>query len=103
MNNSKNTDTKNKNNNFNDNPDKHLHLTNLYVASFLLAKGIPVIDLEWLNETQASFIFQESAETLSLLKSFSFAPKNDQILLLDARDLLSAIRLLKEKLYLEKR
>ncbi|MFA7329090.1 MAG: DUF5659 domain-containing protein [Candidatus Ratteibacteria bacterium] len=79
---------------------KHKYSTSsFYPACFLLAREMRLIGINRTNSRRCEFIFEDSSEREQLLQDFSFAPDNDPAVLVDARRLITAIKVLKEKLY----
>ena len=73
--------------------------SNFYLAAFLLVKGLSLIRLDRTNPKRCEFVFDDTAEREPLAQAFAFANENDQVLLVDARRIIAAIKNLKEKLY----
>ena len=73
--------------------------SSFYPACFLLAKGMRLIEIDRTNPHRCAFVFEDNPEREGLLHNFSFAPDNDPTILVDARRMVTAIKLLKENLY----
>ncbi len=73
--------------------------SSFYPACFLLAKGMRLIGIDRTNPHRCEFVFEDSPERERLLHDFSFAFDNDPAVLVDARRLIAAIKMLKEKIY----
>ena len=73
--------------------------SNFYLASFLMVKGMTLTGLDKTNPKRCEFIFEDVPARLQLSDAFAFANENDQVLLVDARRMIAAIKNLKEKLY----
>lgn len=80
--------------------DKYFRLTNFYQAAFLFAKGMELVDVDRVSNSQrATFVFVDSPERESFMQSFNFGKEDTPETLVDARKLIAAVRTLKEKLY----
>lgn len=73
--------------------------SNFYLAAFLLVKGLSLSALDRTNPKRCEFIFEDTSAREKLVQDFAFANENDQVLLVDARRMIAAIKNLKEKLY----
>ena len=71
----------------------------LYLSAFLLAKGLSLLTIEKLSTRKSLFVFVDSPSRESLLNQFNFSPEGSADCLVDAREFVSAIKSLKEKLY----
>lgn len=71
----------------------------LYLSAFLLTKGLTLATIEKLSTKKSLFVFVDSPDRESLLNQFNFSPKDSKECLIDAREFVSAIKSLKEKLY----
>lgn len=78
--------------------NKYFETTNFYLATFLLAKGNELINIDK-SEKRYKFIFANSIEIEKLVKNFNFAPNNFRGILVDARKFVIAIKSLKDKIY----
>jgi len=82
------------------NKNQNLYSTSsFYPASFLLCKGLRLIDIDRTNPHRCEFIFEDSPEREEWLQSFNFAEEDAPKVLVDARKLINAIKTLKERLY----
>lgn len=83
------------------NKNKNLYkTTNFYIAAFLYSKGVKLIDLERDSDSQKTkFVFINSPELKIFLESFNFGDENDPNVIIDARELIAAIKSIKDKLY----
>lgn len=73
--------------------------SSFYPACFALAKGMHLTGIDRTNPHRCEFVFEDSPERERLLQAFNFAPDDDPTVLVDARRLITAIKMLKEKLY----
>jgi Domain of unknown function (DUF5659) len=71
----------------------------LYLSAFLLVKGLSLLTIEKLSSKKSLFVFADSSNRESLLNTFNFSPEGTSDCLVDARQFISAIKSLKEKLY----
>lgn len=71
----------------------------LYLSAFLLAKGLSLVTIEKLSGRKSLFVFVDSPNRELLLNHFNFSPEGSPDCLVDAREFVSAIKSLKEKLY----
>lgn len=82
------------------NINKYFMTSNFNLASFLIAKDYELINIERLaNQKRANFVFVDKPEIDGLVHEFDFAPKNKEVVMVDARKLIHATKTLKEKLY----
>ena len=84
------------------NTNKNYSITNFYLAAFLLTKGLNLVGIDRTNPQRSRFQFVKSPQWERLIEAFSFAKDNDPEVLIDARKFVTAIKSLKEKLYLNK-
>jgi len=73
--------------------------SNFYPACFLLVRGMRLIEIDRTTPHRCEFVFEDRPERERLLQDFSFAPDDDPAVLVDARRMVTAIKMLKEKLY----
>lgn len=82
------------------NDQKYFRTTGFYPATFLFVKGIELVDIEkFPNSKRAEFIFNEPQACEHLIKVFNFCKAGEKEALVDAREMITAIKSLKEKLY----
>ena len=79
--------------------DKNFSTSNFYLATFLFAKGLQLVDIDRSERSRCKFVFLDTAQRQSLVDAFNFGQDNDALVLLDARKVISAIKTLKERLY----
>ena len=82
-----------------ENKKQQFSTSSFYPAAFLLSKGFRLLTINRDNPNRCSFVFEDGPEREGLLHNFSFAPDNDPAVLVDARRMVTAIKLLKENLY----
>jgi len=80
------------------NYENHFQTTNFYFASFALAKGFKLVDIDR-SEKRHKFIFSDFSSTEKLLKDFNFSQEDVEEVKIDSRKLITAIKMLKDKLY----
>ena len=84
----------------NKNKDKNFYSTsNFYPVCFLISKGLRLININRTNSPRCEFVFQDSPEREKWLSDFNFAPENKPSVMIDARQIITSIKMLKEKLY----
>lgn len=81
------------------NKDKSFPTSNFGLAQFLFVQGFKLVNLDWTDQKRCQFVFVNSAELLRSVEIFNFAKENDPAVMVDARELLSAGRSLKDRLY----
>lgn len=85
------------------NKDKYFKTTSFYVATFLFAKGLELVDIDkTADPKRARFVFINSPERELWLESFNFGRENTPEVMIDARKFVMAIKMLKDKLYQDK-
>jgi len=83
--------------------DRYFRISSFYVAAFLFAKGLELVNVDKVtNPKRAQFVFRDSPERETLVKSYNFAKENAPEAMIDARKFVMAIKMLKDKLYQEK-
>lgn len=83
--------------------DKYFRTTSFYVATFLFAKGLELVDIDrTADPKRARFVFINSPERELWLESFNFGKENTPEVMIDARKFVMAIKTLKDKLYQDK-
>ena len=80
--------------------DKYFRSSSFYVAVFLFAKGLELVDVDKITDSKrAQFVFRDSSEREFLLQNYNFARVDAPEVMVDARKLVTAIKMLKDKLY----
>jgi len=79
--------------------NKYFKTTNFYLASFLFAKGLELVNIDRTDPKKCVFVFADTSMRESLVEVFNFGRENDPEILVDARTLILAIKTLKDKLY----
>ena len=80
--------------------NRYFRTTNFNLASFLFAKGIELANIDRLdNQKRATFVFVENPQIEELVHAFDYAKENEEIVMVDARKIIHASKMLKEKLY----
>lgn len=73
--------------------------TNFYLTAFLIAKGNQIIGIESIDNKRSQFILVSSPELQDQIDQYNFAQTDSLSVNIDARKLIAAIKLLKDKLY----
>jgi len=81
--------------------DRYFRLTSFYVAAFLFAKGMELVNIDRTDPKRSQFVFRDSPERDVLIQNFNYAPEGSTEALVDARKFVMAIKMLKDKLYQE--
>lgn len=79
--------------------NKNFGTTNFYLAAFLAAKGLQLADIDRSEVTRSKFVFIDTFQRHALVDAFNFGNEADSSLQVDARKLILAIKMLKERLY----
>lgn len=82
------------------NRDRYFRCTNFYIAVFLFAKGLELVNIEQQTESKrAQFVFRDAHDRKDLVESFNFSKEDAPDVMIDARKFVTAIKTLKDKLY----
>lgn len=73
--------------------------TSFYVAVFLFVKGVELINIIPTDSKRSEFIFKDTPERENLVQTFNFGREDAREVLVDVRKLVTAIKVLKDKLY----
>lgn len=73
--------------------------SSFYTAVFCYVKGLQLIDIDRSDPKRAQFVFADTPNREHLLKRFNFAKRNSPEVMVDAREFVTAIKELKDKLY----
>jgi len=79
--------------------DKCYKTHNFYLAAFLYAKGLELIDVDKTEFKKSYFVFAINPELELLLRVFNFGTEEAPEARIDARKLIYAIKKLKDSLY----
>lgn len=84
--------------------DRYFRLASFYAAAFLFAKGMELVNIEKdpTNPKRSQFVFRDTPERELLIQRLSFAPEDSPEVMLDFRKFVTAIKMLKDKLYQER-
>ena len=86
--------------NINKNKDTdYYHTSSFYIACFLHCKKIRLIDIDKTFPSRAEFVFEYDKKIETLIRDFDFAEKDSPSVVVDARELILAIKSIKDKLY----
>jgi len=79
--------------------NKYFRTTSFYLASFLFAKGLELVNIDRTDTKKCAFVFIDTPLRELLVGVFNFGKEDDPEVMVDARKMIAAIRQLKEKLY----
>jgi len=79
--------------------NKYFRTNNFYLAAFLFAKGLELVNIDRTDTKKCAFVFVETPERDFLLGAFNFGKENQSDVMVDARKLIFAVKTLKDKLY----
>lgn len=83
------------------NKNKYFKTSSFYLAVFLFAKGLELVNIGRFDPKKCMFIFVDTPLRESLIGVFSFGKEDDPEVMVDARKFITSIKMLKEKLYQE--
>lgn len=84
----------------NKNNDKYFQTSSFYLAAFLFAKGLELVNVDKITDSKrAHFVLADSPLRELWVERFNFGKEDDPEVLVDARKLVQATKTLKEKLY----
>jgi hypothetical protein len=75
------------------------HITSFYLAAYLFTKGQNLRAIDFDDPRRADFVFEGSKDIDDLVQQFNFASPQEQSVLVDAREFIMSIKMLKDKLY----
>lgn len=82
--------------------DRYFRTSSFYTAVFLFTKDQTLVNVDkTIDPKRAQFVFLDSPELQLLLHDFNYAKEDSTDVLVDARKLITAIKMLKDKLYQE--
>ena len=82
------------------NRDRYYRTTNFYVAVFLFAKGLELVNIDKITDPKrAQFVFKDTPDREDLVENFNFAKEDAPEVIVDARKFVAAIKNLKDKLF----
>ena len=85
------------------NEDKYFKTSSLYLAAFLFAKGLELVNIDKISDSKrAHFVLTDSPLREYLVGVFNYAKEEDAEVQVDPRKLVQAIKTLKDKLYQDK-
>ena len=73
--------------------------TNFYLAAFLSAKGLQLVDIDRSEVTRCKFVFNDNDQRQFFVDAFNFGQETDSLVQVDARKLVFAIKSLKQNLH----
>jgi len=83
--------------------DKYFKTPSFQLAVFLYVKGQELVGLDWVDERKAVFVFIDTPMREYWVNVYSFGRSDDPEAMADIRKVLLSSKLLKDKLYQEKR
>ena len=81
------------------NNDKYYQTNNFYLAAFLFAKGLELVNLDKTDPRKSYFVFANHPELEILLRVFNYGNDDAPEAKVDARKFTYAIKKLKDSLY----
>lgn len=79
---------------------RYFRTSSFYTASFLFANGLELVNIDSTsNPKKKEFVFKNTPEREMLLQSYNFAPEDAPEAKIDARKMVMAIKMLKDKLH----
>lgn len=79
--------------------DKYFRTANFYLAAFLFAKGLELVNIDKADPKRCVFVFADTPERGALVELFNFAKEDCAEVMVDARKLIYATKTLKDKIY----
>ena len=79
--------------------DKYFRTNNFYLASFLFAKGLELVNIDRTDTKKCVFVFMDTPLRELLVGVFNFGKENDPEAMIDSRKMILAVRTLKDRLY----
>jgi hypothetical protein len=83
--------------------DRYFRISSFYAAAFLFAKGLELVDVDKITDPKrAQFVFRDTPERELFLDGYNFGKEDAPEAMVDARKFVTAIKMLKDKLYQDK-
>ena len=83
--------------------DRYFRISSFYAAAFLFAKGLELVNVDKITDPRrAQFVFRDTPERELFLGGYNFGKEDATEAMVDARKLVTAIKMLKDKLYQDK-
>ena len=80
--------------------NRYFRTSSFNIASFLFTSGLELVNIDnTSNPKKKEFVFRDTPERESLVQNFNFAKEDSSEVMVDARKLVMAIKMLKDKLY----
>lgn len=80
--------------------DRYFRIANFYTAAFLFSKGLTLVNIDKVTDPKrAYFVFLDTSERENLLENFNFAKEDSKEASVDVRKFITAVKMLKDKLY----
>lgn len=84
----------------NNSNERYFRTSSFYAAAFLYAKDQILVNIDKVSDVKrAQFVFLNSSELQLILQSFNYAKEDSPDVMVDARKYMTAIKMLKDKLY----
>lgn len=82
--------------------ERYFQSSNFYLSVFLFAKGLEMVNVDKIvDPKRAQFVFRDTPEREMWLENYNFAKEDAPGAMIDARKFVTAIKMLKDKLYQE--
>lgn len=75
--------------------------SSFYAAAFLFTKGLELVNIERSATRRSEFVFRDDKKREEWMRDFSFASTDSPKVAVDVHKFITAIKMLKEKLYQE--
>lgn len=83
--------------------DRYFRISSFYAAAFLFAKGLELVNVDKITDPKrAQFVFRDTPERKLFLDGYNFGKEDAPEAIVDARKFVTAIKMLKDKLYQDK-
>lgn len=81
------------------NKNKYFRTNNFYLASFLFAKGLELVNIDRSDPKKCEFVFADTPERELLVGVFNFGKEGNPETMVDFRKAVLAVKTLKNALY----
>ncbi|MFA6532991.1 MAG: DUF5659 domain-containing protein [Patescibacteria group bacterium] len=82
--------------------ERYFQNSNFYLSAFLFAKGLELVSVDKITDPRrAQFVFRDTPERMIWLEDYNFAKEDTSGAMVDVRKFVTAIKMLKDKLYQE--
>jgi len=79
--------------------DRYFRSSSFYLSVFLFSKGLELVNIERFDPRKSNFVFRDVPEREFWVNQFNFASEDSPDVCVDVRKIVSAIKMLKDKLY----